>query len=145
MSILAKDHSDPGTYLESVGERILGEVLNRLPEVGTPDGTVIDMILHHLLRVHMSLPEESRVVTRFPEIGRDRFEIADHRKLVSRQSDVTILPWIEPRQESRPRRAANRIRHVGPGVTNPGLRKSIESRSMYSLLTVTPEMVAIVL
>ena len=35
MSILAKDHSDPGTYLESVGERILGEVLNRLPEVGS--------------------------------------------------------------------------------------------------------------
>ena len=35
MSILAKDHSDPGTYLESVGERILGEVLNRLPEAGS--------------------------------------------------------------------------------------------------------------
>ena len=35
MSILAKDHSDPGTYLESVGKRILGEVLNRLPEVGS--------------------------------------------------------------------------------------------------------------
>ena len=32
MSILAKDHSDPGTYLESVGERILGEVLHRLPK-----------------------------------------------------------------------------------------------------------------
>ncbi|MEC8343315.1 MAG: polyprenyl synthetase family protein, partial [SAR324 cluster bacterium] len=35
MSILAKDHSDPGTYLESVGERILGEVLNRLPKAGS--------------------------------------------------------------------------------------------------------------
>ena len=35
MSILAKDHSDPGTYLESVGERILGEVLNRLPNSGS--------------------------------------------------------------------------------------------------------------
>ena len=35
MSILAQDHSDPGTYLESVGERILGEVLNRHPEVGS--------------------------------------------------------------------------------------------------------------
>ena len=35
MSILAKDHSDPGTYLESVGERILGEVLNRLPKTGS--------------------------------------------------------------------------------------------------------------
>ena len=44
MSILAKDHSDPGTYLESVGERILGEVLNRLPKVGTRP------YLDHLLR-----------------------------------------------------------------------------------------------
>ena len=44
MSILAKDHSDPGTYLESVGERILGEVLNRLPKAGSRP------YLDHLLR-----------------------------------------------------------------------------------------------
>ena len=44
MSILAKDHSDPGTYLESVGERILWEVLNRLPKVGSRP------YLDHLLR-----------------------------------------------------------------------------------------------
>ena len=35
MSIYAKDHSDPGSYLESVGQRILEEVMLRLPQSRT--------------------------------------------------------------------------------------------------------------
>ena len=53
MSILAKDHSDPGTYLESVGERILAEVLNRL----TKDGSrpYLDPVSY----THLTLPTKA--------------------------------------------------------------------------------------